>query len=46
MKTKLLFAIVLAGLLIATVHLPIAFAQDYTTWGLPREQKPGSVKGT
>lgn len=45
MKMKLLFSIVLTGLLIAAVHLPITFAEDYTTWGLPEGAKARLGKG-
>ncbi len=44
-KTKLLFSIVLAGFLIFNVHLPTAFAQDYTTPGLPEGAKARLGKG-
>ncbi|MDE0317523.1 MAG: hypothetical protein OXM61_21810, partial [Candidatus Poribacteria bacterium] len=45
MKTKLLFSIVLAGFLIFNVYLPTTFAQDYTTWNLPKGAKARLGKG-
>ena len=45
MKTKFLFSIVLALFFIFNIHLPTAFAQDYTTWNLPKGAKARLGKG-
>ena len=43
---KILFSIVLTFIFVSTLFLPITFAQDYQTWGLPDGAKARLGKGS